>query len=152
MQKARGHTVASNIVLPLLVSRRFQVLFHSGPPVLFTFPSRYWFTIGYRLVFSLGRWSSRIPTGFHVSRGTRDSPRARSSFAYGAITLSGRPFQAVLLPVRVPRWSPTTPEGIASRRFRLVPVRSPLLGESRLISVPPGTEMFQFPGFASLRL
>jgi hypothetical protein len=27
--------------------------------------------------------------------------------------------------------------------------RSPLLTESRLMSVPPGTEMFQFPGFAS---
>ena len=31
---------------------------------------------------------------------------------------------------------------------RLVPVRSPLLGESLLMSFPPGTEMFQFPGFA----
>ena len=31
-------------------------------------------------------------------------------------------------------------------------VRSPLLAESRLISFPPGTEMFQFPGFASPRL
>ena len=31
---------------------------------------------------------------------------------------------------------------------RLVPFRSPLLGESRLISVPLVTEMFQFPGFA----
>ena len=30
----------------------------------------------------------------------------------------------------------------------LLRVRSPLLAESRLISVPPGTEMFQFPGFA----
>ena len=30
----------------------------------------------------------------------------------------------------------------------LVPVRSPLLRESRLMSFPPGTEMFQFPGFA----
>src|SRR5437762_6404185 len=30
----------------------------------------------------------------------------------------------------------------------LVPVRSPLLGESRLISFPPATEMFQFAGFA----
>jgi hypothetical protein len=29
--------------------------------------------------------------------------------------------------------------------------RSPLLTESLLMSVPPGTEMFQFPGFASLR-
>ena len=32
--------------------------------------------------------------------------------------------------------------------FGLVPVRSPLLRESRLISFPPGTEMFQFPGSA----
>jgi hypothetical protein len=31
----------------------------------------------------------------------------------------------------------------------LVPFRSPLLGESRLISIPPVTEMFQFTGFAS---
>jgi hypothetical protein len=27
------------------------------------------------------------------------------------------------------------------------PFRSPLLGVSRLLSLPPGTEMFQFPGF-----
>jgi hypothetical protein len=40
--------------LPQLVSARFQVLFHSPPGVLFTFPSRYWFTIGHRRVFSLG--------------------------------------------------------------------------------------------------
>ena len=32
----------------------------------------------------------------------------------------------------------------------LGPFRSPLLRTSRLISLPPGTEMFQFPGFASL--
>src|SRR4051812_9695937 len=31
------------------------------------------------------------------------------------------------------------------------PFRSPLLRTSRLISLPPGTEMFQFPGFASLQ-
>ena len=31
----------------------------------------------------------------------------------------------------------------------LVPVRSPLLRESLLISFPQGTEMFQFPWFAS---
>ncbi len=34
-------------------------------------------------------------------------------------------------------------------RTGLVRVRSPLLTESQLISFPPGTEMFQFPGFAS---
>ena len=53
-----------------LVGTWFQVLFHSPPGVLFTFPSRYWSAIGRQGVFSLGRWSSRIPTGFLVSRGT----------------------------------------------------------------------------------
>jgi hypothetical protein len=33
--------------------------------------------------------------------------------------------------------------------FGLVPVRSPLLGESQLISFPKGTEMFQFPSLAT---
>ena len=35
-----------------------------------------------------------------------------------------------------------------AHRFGLFPFRSPLLGESRLFSLPPGTEMFQFPGLA----
>ena len=35
-----------------------------------------------------------------------------------------------------------------SPRFGLVPVRSPLLGESLLFSLPGGTKMFQFPPFA----
>ena len=39
LQKVRHHTRA---VLCLLVSTRFQVLFHSPPGVLFTFPSRYY--------------------------------------------------------------------------------------------------------------
>ena len=34
-------------------------------------------------------------------------------------------------------------------RFGLVRVRSPLLAESRLISVPGGTEMFHFSPFAT---
>ena len=37
-------------------------------------------------------------------------------------------------------------------RFRLLPFRSPLLRESRLISFPRGNEMFQFPPFASFSL
>src|SRR5262249_25091757 len=36
--------------------------------------------------------------------------------------------------------------------FGLFRVRSPLLAESRLISVPAGTEMFQFPALAPLRV
>ena len=63
--------------LSLLVSTRFQVLFHSPPGVLFTFPSRYCSAIGHQVVFRLGRWSSLVPTGFLVSGGTLD-PRGRS--------------------------------------------------------------------------
>ena len=47
----------------------------------------------------------------------------------------------------IPRLRPRNP-GRCPARFGLVPVRSPLLRESRLISSPPGTEMFQFPGSA----
>ncbi len=79
--------------LRLIVGTRFQDLFHSPPGVLFTFPSRYWFTIGHWVVFSLGRWSSRIPTGFHVSRRTQDTLRRKRSFDYRAVTLYRGPFQ-----------------------------------------------------------
>ena len=60
------------LVLPLLDSLRFHVLFHSPTGVLFTFPSRYYFAIGHPRVFSLTRWSSLIHTGFHVPHATRD--------------------------------------------------------------------------------
>ena len=69
LQKAHRRTYK---VLRSVVDTRFQVLFHSPPGVLFTFPSRYFFTIGHQVVFSLGRWSSLLPTRFHVSRGTLD--------------------------------------------------------------------------------
>ena len=95
MQKARGHhTLALIAWLPLLVGRRFQVLFHSPPGVLFIFPSRYLFAIGRQGVFSLGRWSSRFPAGFLVSRSTQVcSFRWPGLFAYGAFTPCGGPFQ-----------------------------------------------------------
>ncbi len=43
--------------------------------------------------------------------------------------------------------SAATATTLARCWFGLVPVRSPLLGESRLISLPRGTKMFQFPRF-----
>jgi hypothetical protein len=58
-----------------------------------------------------------------------------SGFPYGAVTRSGPPFQTL----RVPK----------TEAIGLVRVRSPLLAESRLMSFPPATEMFQFAGFAS---
>ena len=39
---ARSTKSTWSLALPLLVSIRFQVLFHSPPGVLFTFPSRYY--------------------------------------------------------------------------------------------------------------
>src|SRR6195952_3320575 len=43
-------------LLQRFVSKRFQVLFHSPPGVLFTFPSRYLSAIGQLGVFRLTRW------------------------------------------------------------------------------------------------
>ena len=70
LQKVRDYTFN---VLSLLVSIGFQILFHSPSGVLFTFPSRYWSTIGHQVVFSLGGWSPLLPAGFLVSCGTLDT-------------------------------------------------------------------------------
>ena len=132
-------------VLRLLVGARFQVLFHSPPGVLFTFPSRYWCAIGHRVVLRLGWWSTQVRTGFHVPGPTQGPRRAvRSGFAYGAVTRCGRPSHAVPLPSRTcargrqpPDARPCnpvggTPAGYArSTVWPSVPFRSPLLGESR---------------------
>ena len=129
-------------VLRLLAGARFQVLFHSPPGVLFTFPSRYWFAIGHWRVLRLGGWSPLLPTGFHVSGGTRVPGGGDRGSAYGALTLYRRPSHAVPLPrsfVTAQCLVPRPRRGLRSRRFGLFPVRSPLLGESRLISLPPGT-------------
>ena len=60
-------------MLCVLVNIRFQVLFHSPPGVLFTFPSQYCSTIGHRVVFRLRGWSPFLPHGFHVSVRTPDT-------------------------------------------------------------------------------
>ena len=70
LQKVRGRTYK---VLPQLVNTGFQVLFHSPPGVLFTFPSRYCSTIGHQVVFSLMGWSPLFHTRFPVSRTTLDT-------------------------------------------------------------------------------
>ena len=87
-------------MLCVLVNTRFQVLFHSPPGVLFTFPSQYCSTIGHQVVFRLGGWSPHIPIGFHVPDGTPDtasqlniSPTGLSPSSVGFPT----PFEYVLL-------------------------------------------------------
>ena len=98
MQKVRGHPEG----LPLFVGIRFQVLFPSPLGVLFTFPSRYSFTIGQLVVLSLGEWSPQIPPGLHVAGGTQEHRWPTSAFAYGGVTLSAGPFQVLLLASVVP--------------------------------------------------
>ena len=76
----------------------------------------------------------------------------RLSRSSGVLSMTLRLKQGFLTRVRLCHVStvgPTTPiqqrrQAITSYRFRLHPVRSPLLGVSRLISFPLATEMFHF--------
>src|SRR5215467_13553998 len=140
------HTVSGTISLPL-----------TG--VLFTFPSRYLFAIGHQGVFRLRRWFSQIHTGFHGPRATWDTTRESQRFRLQGYHLLCRRFPpssatnaiSYSLPDQQLRPSgPATPItqrllAITRNRFGLFPFRSPLLRESRLLSLPVGTEMFHFP-------
>ena len=135
MQKVRGHPEG----LPLFVGMWFQVLFHSPLGVLFTFPSRYWFTIGRQGVLSLGGWSPQIPTGFHVSEGTQEHHWSFFAFVYGSVTLYAAAFQLLPLASDVPLCGSYNPAPETWSGLGWIRVRSPLLTESRLISFPTGT-------------
>ena len=70
-----------------------------------------------------------------------------SLFAYETITLCGGPSHALLLSYRNTVML-SIPREYFYSRFSLLRVRSPLLTESQLFSLPTGTEMFHFPAFA----
>ena len=76
-------------MLCVLVNTGFQVLFHSPPGVLFTFPSQYFSTIGHQVVFRLGGWAPHLLTGFHVSGNTLDTAGSYLLFAYKTFTSFG---------------------------------------------------------------
>jgi hypothetical protein len=121
--------------------------FHSPPGVLFTFPSRYCFTIGHSGIFSLTRWSSQIHTGFHVPHATWDSVWL-FQFSSTRLSLSMVKYSK-LVPLIVCISFFNCPSTLNFYiKFRLFPFRSPLLRESFLLSFPLGTKMFQFPRFA----
>ena len=104
--------------------------------------------------------SDRVSRARPYSGTRRGRPHA---FVYRAVTFCGLAFH----PVRLTRdfvtsrpagrrikTSPTTPTQqrlppITSRGFGLFPFRSPLLRESRFLSFPPVTKMFQFTGLPS---
>ena len=111
-----------------------------------------------------------VPAG--SDRVSRDRPYSGTRqgrlyvFAYRAITFCGVAFHPLRLThnfVTPPpagrrmKTSPTTPTrqrlpSITSHRFGLFPFRSPLLRESRFLSFPLGTKMFQFPSLPLLTL
>src|SRR5687767_8105826 len=130
-----------------LVCMRFQVLFHSPPGVLFTFPSRYWFTIGRQEYLALDGG----PPGFPHERpstwysGTR--PRVGSLSDTGLSPASAGLSMPLLLAIpicnspresQLPLAGPTTPRlqrlrPITQPRFGLLRFRSPLLTECSLL-------------------
>jgi hypothetical protein len=89
-------TPSPQLRLRLLVGVRFQVYFTPLIGVLFTFPSRYLFTIGHQGVFRLRGWSPYVQTGFHVSRPTqgptKTSPHTGLSPAMAGLS---RPFCSI---------------------------------------------------------
>ena len=96
------------------------------------------------MVPAASRWVSRAPRYSGIPPGPRAAFRLRGCHSL-------RPaFPGPSARRRAPpQGGPTTPgppEGAA--RFGLLRVRSPLLAESLLFSLPPGTEMVHFPGFA----
>ena len=117
--------------------------------MLFTFPSRYWFTIGLLRVFSLGGWARRIHTGFLVSRATQDSATLQMASCTGLSPSTEELSRTFHSPLVLRCRSPTTPlmpcdiSGLGSS-----PVARHYWGNHILFSLPTGTKMFQFPAFA----
>ena len=145
-----------------IVGARFQVLFHSPPGVLFTFPSRYSSAIGHQGVFRLTRWSWQIHGRLQESAATREHINTDRQFSPTGLSPSTVPLSSELrltidfLTVRPAgrpvKTRPTTPNmqplpSITHAWFSLIRFRSPLLTESLLFSLPAGTEMFHFPAF-----
>ncbi|GFT80700.1 uncharacterized protein NPIL_190741 [Nephila pilipes] len=132
-------------------SEQFHVLLNSLFKVLFNFPSRYLFAIGLTVVFSLG-WSLPPVLGLH-SQATRLAGEPRGN--HGARERASHPLRKMPRSWRLPAHSrstlPTRPNGTfpCSRQgfgAGLLPVRSPLLGESLLFSFPPLNNMLKFSG------
>ena len=147
MQKARRHHTKW---LRPLVGAWFQGLFHSS--VRGAFHLSLTVLVRYR---SLG---SIQPCGM-VPADSDGIPRVPPYSGAAPVLSACRVPASHRLRGRVPSPSATLPGFLWSvlqprhapkrRRFGLVPVRSPLLGESLLLSFPAGTKMFQFPAFAS---
>ena len=131
---------------PIACGHTISGLFHSPSGVLFAFPSRYLFTIGHQVVFSLGGWSPQIQTEFHVLRPNWDPRRLEQGFRIRGFHPLWPDFP-VRSPIQFHAMSRSRNPGVQAPRFGLLRFRSPLLTQSRLIYSPSGTEMFHFPEY-----
>jgi len=95
--------------------------------------------------------SSRVSRARPYSGAGREAtPLPRTGLSPSVVGHSGPvPLRGGLVTPMCPVLQPRPDE---SGWFRLIRFRSPLLTESRLLSSPPGNEMFQFPGFATRHL
>ena len=118
-------------------------LFHSHLWVLFAVPSRYYALSVINSYLALEGGPPVFAPGFTC-------PGLLLNRIHYIKTRKGLSPAAAARSRTVPRFhaidAPAYPD---FTRFGLLPLRSPLLRESRLISFPPGTGMFRFPGLAS---
>ena len=141
LQKVRG---SSHKEVPQLVNTGFQVLFHSPPGVLFTVPSQYYTLSVTEEYLALGGGPPMFPQGFSCLV-VLWIPLAGSSFRIRGFHPLRPAFPKPFFYKSPIPYAVRTP--VTSHRFGLFPVRSPLLRKSRFLSLPEGTEMFQFPSF-----
>ena len=158
-------TAQSGARLRLLVGVWFQVYFTVLTGLLFTFPSRYQFTIDLKKYLALPVSSGRFTQAIRVLSYSRTTTkelyyfRVRDYYPLGfcfpadsannTICDSSRfKNDVVALQPPIPPPSPVCTDGEGEIEFGLIPFRSPLLREFLLVSFPPGTEMFHFPGYA----
>ena len=117
------------IGLRLLVSVRFQILFHRPPGLLFTFPSRYLFTIDHGTCLDLRHSRRRFIRAFTSPiLLTRIRHEVAGNFTNRAITVFGSPFQMITL-------LPTFYDFIGLKRVTHANFVQPLIAQ-RLLPLP----------------
>ncbi len=152
-------------MLRLLVNTQFQILFHSPARGSFHLSLAVLCSLSVTDVFSLRRWSSRIPTGFHVSRGTREQLRRVMVSSTGlspAVACFSiqfdyqKPIVTSWIVVDNPKLSHypvcTTPTAMRTNGLGCSLFARHYWGNRYLLSFPQGTKMFQFPWLTSLFL
>ena len=145
MQKVRRHPTKG---LRQLVSIRFQVLLTPLTGVLFTVPLRYYALSVDEEYLALRRGRRRFTRGFTCPVLLRILLGFRQISVTGVSPSLPALSRAFSYPLKCHN-GVLQPRRNKFLRFGLIPVRSPLLRESRSLSIPPLTEMFHFSGFAS---